>query len=61
MFLCLIIDWCTCLGGLRAGTHQGPNLGQSVFDYIEKHNARAPVFFNFMYTPDTDQPVSYQC
>ncbi|BES90651.1 Myotubularin protein [Nesidiocoris tenuis] len=44
-------------GGLRAGTHQGPNLGQSVFDYIEKHNARAPIFFNFMYTPDTDQPV----
>ena len=46
------------LGGLRAGTHSGPNLWQSVFDYIEKHNARAPVFFNFMYTPDTDQPVS---
>ncbi|KAL1114875.1 hypothetical protein AAG570_007699 [Ranatra chinensis] len=44
-------------GGLRAGTNTGPNLGQSVFDYIEKHNARAPVFFNFMYTPDTDQPV----
>lgn len=44
-------------GGLRAGTHAGPNLGQSVFDYIEKHNARAPIFFNFMYTPDTDQPV----
>ncbi|XP_014253591.1 myotubularin-related protein 13 isoform X2 [Cimex lectularius] len=44
-------------GGLRAGTHTGPKLGQSVFDYIEKHNARAPVFFNFMYTPDTDQPV----
>ncbi|KAK9497874.1 hypothetical protein O3M35_003784 [Rhynocoris fuscipes] len=44
-------------GGLRAGTHVGQNLGQSVFDYIEKHNARTPVFFNFMYTPDTDQPV----
>lgn len=50
-------DECIYPGGLRAGTHSGPNLGQSVFDYIEKHNARAPVFFNFMYTPDTDQPV----
>lgn len=46
------------LGGRLAGTHVGPNLGQSIFDYIEKQNARAPMFFNFMYTPDTENPVS---
>lgn len=45
-------------GGRLAGTHVGPNLGQSVFDYIEKQHARAPLFFNFMYTPDTENPVS---
>ncbi|XP_054263415.1 myotubularin-related protein 13 [Macrosteles quadrilineatus] len=44
-------------GGRLAGTHIGSNLGQSVFDYIEKQHARAPLFFNFMYTPDTENPV----
>lgn len=40
-----------------AGTNTGCNLGQSVFDYIEKQHARAPLFFNFMYTPNTENPV----
>lgn len=44
-------------GGRLAGTHVGPNLGQSLFDYIEKQHARSPVFFNFMYQPDLDHPV----
>ncbi|KAA0184554.1 hypothetical protein HAZT_HAZT005829 [Hyalella azteca] len=30
----------------------GSNLGQSVFDYIDKLAARSPVFFNFLYAPD---------
>lgn len=33
-------------------------LGQSVFDYIEKQNQRSPIFFNFLYTPDFERPVS---
>ncbi|CAH2010931.1 unnamed protein product [Acanthoscelides obtectus] len=36
---------------------QGGSLGQSVFDYVEKQHARTPAFFNFMYTPDFEQPV----
>ncbi|XP_025829760.1 myotubularin-related protein 13 isoform X2 [Agrilus planipennis] len=45
-------------GGRMVGTHSGgTNLGQSVFDYIEKQNARSPLFFNFMYTPDFEHPV----
>jgi hypothetical protein len=47
------------LGGRLAGSSAGPNLGQSVFDYIEKQNARSPLFYNFMYTPDTDHPVRF--
>lgn len=39
------------------GTYQGSNLGQSVFDYVEKQHARNPLFFNFMYTPDFEHPV----
>nr|XP_022903843.1 myotubularin-related protein 13 isoform X2 [Onthophagus taurus] len=44
-------------GGRMAGISLGPNLGQSVFDYIEKQHARSPGFFNFMYTPDFEHPV----
>ncbi|XP_018572477.1 myotubularin-related protein 13 isoform X2 [Anoplophora glabripennis] len=44
-------------GGRISSTSQGPNLGQSVFDYIEKQHARSPLFFNFMYTPDFEHPV----
>lgn len=44
-------------GGRLAGQYQGANLGQSVFDYIEKQNARSPLFFNFLYTPDFEHPV----
>lgn len=44
-------------GGRKAGSHVGPNLGVSVFDYIEKLHARSPVFYNFLYTPDFEHPV----
>ncbi|XP_048526749.1 myotubularin-related protein 13 isoform X3 [Dendroctonus ponderosae] len=44
-------------GGRLCGTSLGINLGQSVFDYIEKQHARNPLFFNFMYTPDFEHPV----
>nr|CAD7393185.1 unnamed protein product [Timema cristinae] len=44
-------------GGRLAGTNVGLNLGQSIFDYIEKQNARSPLFCNFMYTPDSEHPV----
>ena len=40
-----------------AGTAQGPNLGQSVFDYIEKQHARLPIFFNFLYSPNAENSV----
>lgn len=44
-------------GGRKAGSHVGPNLGVSVFDYMEKLHGRSPVFYNFMYTPDFEHPV----
>lgn len=46
-------------GGRMAGTSSGNNLGQNIFDYIEKQHARTPVFFNFMYTPDFENPVRF--
>jgi len=45
------------LAGNNASSHYIPNLGQSVFDYIEKYNARTSIFYNFMYTPNTEQTV----
>ncbi|KAG5884190.1 hypothetical protein JTB14_020713 [Gonioctena quinquepunctata] len=44
-------------GGRIASAYQGSNLGQSVFDYVEKQHARNPMYFNFMYTPDFEHPV----
>ncbi|CAG5102004.1 Similar to sbf2: Myotubularin-related protein 13 (Xenopus laevis) [Cotesia congregata] len=44
-------------GGRLAGTNIGCNLGLSIFDYIEKQHARCPLFFNFMYTPNSEHPV----
>lgn len=45
------------MAGNNISAHYVPNLGQSVFDYIEKHNARTSIFYNFMYMPNTEQPV----
>ncbi|XP_044747784.1 myotubularin-related protein 13 isoform X1 [Coccinella septempunctata] len=44
-------------GGRLGTTVQGSNLGQSIFDYIEKQHNRSPLFFNFMYIPDLENPV----
>ncbi|GBP59983.1 Myotubularin-related protein 13 [Eumeta japonica] len=44
-------------GGGGGASPRGPALGQSVFDYIEKQHQRAPIFYNFLYTPDLDNPV----
>ncbi|VEN53895.1 unnamed protein product [Callosobruchus maculatus] len=44
-------------GAAGVGAAGGGSLGQSVFDYVEKQHARTPAFFNFMYTPDFEQPV----
>ncbi|KAI4495975.1 hypothetical protein M0802_008190 [Mischocyttarus mexicanus] len=50
-------------GGRLVGTNTGCNLGQSIFDYIERQNARCPLFYNFMYSPNTEhyvlRPVSH--
>lgn len=29
-----------------------------MFDYIEKHNARTSIFYNFMFMPNVEQPVN---
>lgn len=54
---------CFIIGGRLAGnnmsSHYVPNLGQSVFDYIEKHNARTSIFYNFMFMPNVEQPVCH--
>ncbi|CAB0038244.1 unnamed protein product [Trichogramma brassicae] len=44
-------------GGRMAGASQGSNLGQSIFDYIEKQHARSPLFFNFLYSPNGENPI----
>ncbi|XP_063366125.1 myotubularin-related protein 13 [Cydia amplana] len=31
--------------------------GQSLFDYIDKLHQKSPVLYNFLYTPDLDNPV----
>lgn len=28
-----------------------------MFDYIERHATRTPLFYNFYYVPDTENPV----
>ncbi|XP_037871165.1 myotubularin-related protein 5 isoform X2 [Bombyx mori] len=41
----------------EAGGGRGPPLGHSLFDYIDKQHQKSPVFYNFLYTPDLDNPV----
>ncbi|XP_045539578.1 myotubularin-related protein 5 [Papilio machaon] len=38
--------------GGRAATH-----GVSLFDFVERVHQRTPLFYNFLYTPDFDNPV----
>lgn len=44
-------------GGLRSSNTNQPKLGISIFDYIERHHVRTPVFYNFKYTTDPNQQV----
>lgn len=41
------------------GGAAAPASGQHVFDYIERLHQKTPVFYNFLYTPDLDNPVSF--
>lgn len=44
-------------GGLRSSSTNQPKLGISIFDYIERHSVRTPVFYNFQFTNDPNQQV----
>lgn len=33
-------------------------VGHSLFEHIEKLHQKQPIFYNFLYTPDLDNPVS---
>lgn len=43
-------------GGGASGP-RAPMLGHSLFDYIDRHHQKTPIFYNFLYTPDLDNPV----
>lgn len=44
-------------GGPQRHSPTSSNLGQSVFDYIEKQGARSPLFYNFLYAADAERAV----
>ncbi|XP_022823540.1 myotubularin-related protein 5 isoform X1 [Spodoptera litura] len=44
-----------CAGG--SSGPRAPTLGHSLFDYIDRHHQKSPIFYNFLYTPDLDNPV----
>ncbi|XP_011302109.1 myotubularin-related protein 13 isoform X1 [Fopius arisanus] len=44
-------------GRLATSNNSGSNLGQSIFDYIEKQHTRSALFYNFLYTPNSEHPV----
>ncbi|XP_043190119.1 myotubularin-related protein 13-like isoform X3 [Amphibalanus amphitrite] len=44
-------------GGSSSHGAGGAQQTQSVFDYIDRHAARSPLFHNFYYVPDTENPV----
>ncbi|XP_052749763.1 myotubularin-related protein 5 [Galleria mellonella] len=46
-------------GGPYGGGYSSPrsNHGQSLFDYIDRQHQKSPIFYNFLYTPDLDNPV----
>ncbi|KAJ0172559.1 hypothetical protein K1T71_011698 [Dendrolimus kikuchii] len=48
-----------CGGGCGSfGTSpRAPAMGHSVFEYIDKHHQKSPIFYNFLYTPDLVNPV----
>lgn len=45
-------------GGIRSsGVGGTQRIGYSVFEYIERQHAKNPIFFNFMYSSDSDRSV----
>lgn len=44
-------------GGIRSSNNNQPKLGTSIFDYIERHHVRTPVFYNFKYASDPNHQV----
>ncbi|XP_026318048.1 myotubularin-related protein 13 isoform X2 [Hyposmocoma kahamanoa] len=44
-------------GGYGGSGGRAPACGLSLFDYIDRHHQKAPIFYNFLYTPDLDNPV----
>lgn len=47
------------LGGGYSGSHSPrAQLGHSLFEYVDKQHQKSPLFYNFLYTPDLDNPVS---
>ncbi|XP_047027806.1 LOW QUALITY PROTEIN: myotubularin-related protein 5 [Helicoverpa zea] len=43
--------------GAGGSAGRAPSLGHSLFDYIDRHHQKSPIFYNFLYTPDLDNPV----
>ncbi|KAJ2945302.1 hypothetical protein O0L34_g9382 [Tuta absoluta] len=44
-------------GGYGSSLPRHPAYGHSLFDHIDRHHQKSPVFYNFLYTPDLDNPV----
>ncbi|KAI5636911.1 DENN (AEX-3) domain-containing protein [Phthorimaea operculella] len=44
-------------GGYGSSLPRHPAYGHSLFDYIDRHHQKSPIFYNFLYTPDLDNPV----
>ncbi|KAL4713442.1 hypothetical protein ACJJTC_010427, partial [Scirpophaga incertulas] len=40
-----------------SGDEEACSTGQSIFDYIDRQHQKSPIFYNFLYTPDLDNPV----
>ena len=38
---------------------QQSNVGASLWEYIEKHHRKSPIFYNFMYSPGEQDMVRY--
>nr|XP_049697563.1 myotubularin-related protein 5 isoform X1 [Helicoverpa armigera] len=43
--------------GAGGSAGRAQSLGHSLFDYIDRHHQKSPIFYNFLYTPDLDNPV----
>ncbi|XP_037303486.1 myotubularin-related protein 5 [Manduca sexta] len=48
---------CGGCGSFGGSSPRAPHMGHSLFDYIDKHHQKSPIFYNFLYTPDLDNPV----